>query len=331
MVQAEPGPIIGPLSSFFGFILDFLYNFAYALTPTEAHTLGISIILLTFAARIITFPLTYKSQKSMQAMQRLQPEIEEIKKKYENDQKAMGQEIQKLYTQKGANPIAGCLPLFIQFPIFMALFYIMNQPFRFVTRLGHIYNDLAESIIGILEISEGYIMNVPVAVLLRDDLALPKIPEALRPFDPLVPDNLSKVLARFTPDDWYNFTTAISPEAYSYIEPHLISKNATENFLGITLVENVGFNFPALLIPVACVIFTFLASYMSTKQQPKSDNPSMKMQQNMMLFGMPVMMGAITFGMPAGVGLYWATSSALQIAQQYFTSKHFNRAKEATT
>jgi len=328
MVQAEPGPIIGPLSSFFGMILDFLYNFAYAITPTEAHTLGIAIILLTFAARIITFPLTYKSQKSMQAMQRLQPEMEQIKKKYENSkdpesQKKMGIEIQTLYRENGANPIAGCLPLFIQFPIFMALFYIMNQPYRFVGRLGLIYNELASSIIGLFGDA-----NVLTMVM---NLSVPKVPENLRPFDIIEVDNLTKVLARFTPDEWDMFMGSLSPEAFAQIQPILESKMAAEYFLGITLVENVGFSFPALLIPVACVIFTFLASYMSTKQQPKSDNPSMKMQQNMMLFVMPAMMGVITFGMPAGVGLYWATSSALQIAQQYFTSKHFNRGKVGTT
>ena len=330
LVQAEPGPIIGPLSSFFGSILDFLYGIAYAITPTEAHTLGISIIFLTFAARILTFPLTFKSQKSMQAMQKLQPEMERIKKKYENQkdpesQKKMGQEINKLYSENGANPIAGCLPLFIQFPIFMALFYIMNQPYRFVSRLGFIYNQLADSIIGLLEMSGGYAMNHEVWYLVRD-LSLPKIPDGMV-LNLADYADLTKVLARFTPEDWDVLINGLTPEAASLIEPVLNSKIATEYFFGITLVENVGLNFPALLIPVACVIFTFLASYMSTKQQPKSDNPNMKMQQTMMLVVMPIMMGAITFGMPAGVGLYWSTSSAIQIAQQHLTSKYFKRSK----
>jgi len=335
LVQADPGPIIGPLSSFFGAILDFLYNIAYAITPTEAHTLGISIIFLTFAARILTFPLTFKSQKSMQAMQKLQPEMERIKKKYENQkdpdsQKKMGQEINKLYSENGANPIAGCVPIFIQFPIFMALFYIMNQPYRFIARLGVIYNQLAQNLIGIFDIgADGLAWNQEVFDLVRD-ISIPKIPGNMTLSLADYAD-LSKVLARFTPDDWDILMASLSPEALSLIQPLLESKVATEYFMGITLVANVGFSFPAILIPVACVAFTFFASYMSTKQQPKSDNPNQKMQQNMMLIVMPVMMGAITFGMPAGVGLYWATSSAIQIVQQHFTTKYFNRKKAETT
>ena len=332
MIQAEPGFIIGPLSTFFGAILNVLYNFAYAITPTEAHTLGISIIFLTLVARIITFPLTYKSQKSMQAMQKLQPEMEKIKKKYENQksqdaQKKMGQEINKLYSENGANPIMGCLPMFIQFPIFMSLFYIMNQPYRFINRLGSIYNDLAESIISLFNLDAlGYPQSPEVFQLLQD-LAYGKIPDGMR----LVfadPYDLRKVLARFSPYDWQTFMDGITPEAAAQVQPILESKMATEYFLGITLVENVGFSFPAILIPLACVAFTFLASYMNSKMQAKPTDPSQKMQQTMMLVVMPAMMGVITFGMPAGVGLYWATSSALQIVQQHFTGKRKKPAAE---
>jgi len=66
---------------------------------------------------------------------------------------------------------------------------------------------------------------------------------------------------------------------------------------------------------------------MSNKQS-KSKDPSVKMQQNMMMFVMPIMMGFITFGMPAGVGLYWATSNAIQIVQQYSLTKYFDRHKD---
>jgi len=330
LVQAEPGPIIGPLSSFFGAILDFMYNIAYAITPGEAHTLGISIIFLTLAARVLTFPLTFKSQKSMQAMQKLQPEMERIKKKYENQkdpdsQKKMGQEINKLYSENGANPISGCVPIFIQFPIFMALFYIMNQPYRFVQRLGQIYNELAINIIELFEVSGDLAMNVENFTLV-ENLALTKIPDNMW-LNLADYADLSKVLARFTPADWDVLMGGLPADAAAQIQPVLDSKIATEYFMGITLVENVGFNFPAMLIPIFCVIFTFLASWMQQKQTPKSDSPNAKMQQNMMLIVMPAMMGAITFGMPAGVGLYWVTGSVIQIIQQHFTTKYFNRKK----
>lgn len=330
LVQAEPGPIIGPLSSFFGAILDFLYNFAYTITPTEAHTLGISIIFLTIVSRILLFPLTYKSQKSMQAMQKLQPEMEKIKKKYENQksqdaQKKMGQEINKLYSENGASPIMGCLPMLIQFPILMSLFFIMNQPYRFIGRLNMIYSELAQRVIDLFEmdVTGTLATNYEIFFVVRD-IAIDKIPATMDLTLGYAPD-LMRVLARFTSADWQVFRDSVSPEAFEYIQPVLESKMATEYFLGITLVENVGFNFPAILIPIACVVFTFLSSYMSQKLQAKPKDPSAKMQQTMMLVVMPAMMGVITFGMPAGLGLYWATGSVIQIAQQHFIGKWFKK------
>jgi len=268
----------------------------------------------------------------MQAMQRLQPEMEKIKKKYENNkdpdsQRKMGQEINKLYSENGANPIMGCLPIFLQFPIFMSLFYIMNQPYRFIGRLGAIYNNLAVSIVnqfGMNAAGTGAANHEPF--LLVWGLSYDKIPAGME-FNLGDPERLRQVLARFSPAEWQTFMDGITPEAAAQIQPILESKMATEYFLGITLVENVGFSFPAILIPIACVLFTFLASYMSTKSQPKPTDPSAKMQQTLMLVVMPAMMGVITFGMPAGVGLYWATGSVVQIAQQQLVAKHFKRDK----
>jgi len=332
MIQPEAGPIIRPLATFFGVILDFLYNIVYAITPGELHTLGISIILFTLVSKSLTFPLTYKSQKSMQAMQRLQPELDKIKKKYENskapdDQKKMGQEINKLYSENKVSPLMGCLPMFIQFPIFMSMFHIMNQPYRFVTRLGEIYSTLADTIIASFNPDAAGIFQNPEGIVVLTELAYGKVPPGME-ISVLVSDDLRRLLARLNPYEWDIFMNAITPEAAAQIQPYLDSKMSTEFFLGITLVENVGFTFPAILIPVLCVIFTFLTGYMTSKNQPKPTEPAQKIQQQMMLYMMPAMMGFITFGMPAGVGVYWVTSSGLQILQQYFTGKRA-KAKEA--
>jgi len=268
----------------------------------------------------------------MQAMQKLQPEMEKIKKKYENskspeDQKKMGQEINKLYADNKANPLMGCLPLFIQFPIFMSMFHIMNQPYRFVNRLGQIYGSLADAIIASFNPDAAGIFQNPEGIVVLTELAYGKVPPGME-IDILYSDHLRRLLARFNPYEWDIFMNTITPDAAALIQPYLDSKVATEYFIGITLVENVGFSFPAILIPVVCVIFTFLTGYMTSKNQAKPTDTTQKIQQQMMLYMMPAMMGFITFGMPAGVGVYWATSSGLQILQQYFTGKRA-KAKDA--
>lgn len=84
---------------------------------------GVAIILTTLLIKIILFPLSLKQEKSMQKMKELQPEIEAIQKKYKDDKTKLNEETAKLYKEKKVNPFSGCLPLIIQLPIFVALYY----------------------------------------------------------------------------------------------------------------------------------------------------------------------------------------------------------------
>ena len=86
------------------------------------HNWGIAIILLTLTVKALTFPLQHKSMKSMQEMQRLQPQIEEIKKKHAGDQQRQNLEQMKLFKEHGVNPMGSCLPMLIQMPVWLALY-----------------------------------------------------------------------------------------------------------------------------------------------------------------------------------------------------------------
>jgi YidC/Oxa1 family membrane protein insertase len=95
-------------------------KFFYRVVPP--HNWGIAIILLTITVKILTFPLQHKSMKSMQEMQRLQPQIEELKKKFAGDQQRQNLEQMKLFREHGVNPMGSCLPMLIQMPIWLALY-----------------------------------------------------------------------------------------------------------------------------------------------------------------------------------------------------------------
>jgi YidC/Oxa1 family membrane protein insertase len=86
------------------------------------HNWGIAIILLTLTVKALTFPLQHKSMKSMQEMQRLQPQIEDIKKKHAGDQQRQNLEQMKLFKEHGVNPMGSCLPMLIQMPVWLALY-----------------------------------------------------------------------------------------------------------------------------------------------------------------------------------------------------------------
>jgi YidC/Oxa1 family membrane protein insertase len=88
---------------------------------------GWSIILLTFTVRIVILPLTFKGVKSMQRLQTLQPEIKRIQERYKDDKQRMNQEIMAFYQKEKVNPLGSCLPLLLQIPFFISLFYLLRS------------------------------------------------------------------------------------------------------------------------------------------------------------------------------------------------------------
>jgi YidC/Oxa1 family membrane protein insertase len=89
---------------------------------------GWSIILLTFTVRIFILPLTFRGVKSMQRLQSLQPEIKQIQERYKDDRQRMNQEVMAFYQREKVNPLGSCLPLLLQIPFFISLFYLLRSP-----------------------------------------------------------------------------------------------------------------------------------------------------------------------------------------------------------
>ena len=87
---------------------------------------GVAIIIVTILMRIIVFPLTLKQEKSMKKMRDLQPELDKIKEKYKDSPQEYQQKTAELYRENGVNPLGGCLPLLIQMPIFVALYWAFS-------------------------------------------------------------------------------------------------------------------------------------------------------------------------------------------------------------
>ncbi|MGE5226510.1 MAG: membrane protein insertase YidC, partial [Planctomycetaceae bacterium] len=87
---------------------------------------GLSIIILTILIRFLVFPLGIKQIKSMQHMQAIQPKVKELQKKYKNNKQKLQEEQMKLYKEAGVNPLGGCLPLLLQFPILIAMYSVIK-------------------------------------------------------------------------------------------------------------------------------------------------------------------------------------------------------------
>jgi YidC/Oxa1 family membrane protein insertase len=88
---------------------------------------ALAIVFLTIFMRLLLFPLFVKQTRNMRAMQVLQPKMKELQAKYKNDKEKLNQEMMALWKEHGANPFAGCLPLILQIPVFIALFRVLNS------------------------------------------------------------------------------------------------------------------------------------------------------------------------------------------------------------
>ncbi len=321
-IQKDPGVIVGPITSVLGYILNFIFDFVYAITVESS--LAFAIILLTIAVRTLMLPLGIKQQKSMQKMQELAPEIEAIKNKYgktkdpETNQK-MNKEIQELYQKNNVNPFAGCLPIFIQMPIFISLHYLMNQPYVFINKLGVMYTEMSKIIMNI----PNYYMNESPFF----QLAIEKVPKSIKHFDIKILENVEKVVNKITDVEWNGLLVNASSEVNAQMTELLADKNAIEYFMGINLTDSAGFTFPGIIIPILAGITTFLTSYLMMKRTTTSSSEQAQTQQKVMLYGMPIMMGFMTASLTAGVGVYWITSNIYQIVQQLFLNKSRDKEK----
>jgi YidC/Oxa1 family membrane protein insertase len=128
-------------------ILNPLVNSMIWLYGLLGHNIILAILILTIVIRLITFPLTWQQQKSMAHTQELQPKLADLKKKHANDPEALNAATMELYRKEGINPLGGCLPMLIQFPILIGLYQAITRslaasPVQLLDLSQHIYPTL---------------------------------------------------------------------------------------------------------------------------------------------------------------------------------------------
>ena len=269
---------------------------------------GVAIILFTLVIKLIMLPFQMKSKKSMVRMTRMNGRIQEIQKKYANNQAKMNEEIQKLYAEEGINPMGGCLWSFLPLPILMALYSIIRQTISHFMMLSQ---DVIQKLVDAVTATG---MDMSAIVQMKDGAAV--VSNGITQLMPYGQINLAKAAASL-------------PEVVEGIEGWI---NVNYNFLGMDLTINPWDalkNFtstPAaiglILVPILAGGSQLLFSIMSMKQQ-KSDaanNASMKS----MMYMMPLMSVYIAFIMPAALGVYWIAQSVVSLVQEPLMNKFYN-------
>ena len=276
-----------------GSIIKFIYdNIAF-------QNYGLAIIIFTLLVKTVLMPLTVKQQLSMARMNKFQPELQKIQKRYKNNPEKQSIEMQKFYKENKINPAGGCLPMVFQMPILFALYYAISQPLKYMAGKSA---ETIEKLIALVPegmAGTGRLKDLSILSYFSNN------PEAIEATGGLI-----------NPSDLINL-----------------------NFLGINLgdipssmfssMTNMQLSASDLLLLIIPIIAAG-TSYLSTKYSMRraeqaetkinSDSPMSGMQNSMTMMG-PVMSGVISFTLPASMGLYWIIGNIFQLGQQFVINK----------
>ncbi len=115
--------LVGVLADWMRIALTLCYEFTKSM---GFPSYGIAIIVLTLFIKLLLLPLAIKQIRSMKGMQEIQPKIKQLQQKYKNDKAKLSSEMQRLYRENNVSPLAGCLPLLIQMPFLVAIYYALQ-------------------------------------------------------------------------------------------------------------------------------------------------------------------------------------------------------------
>ena len=124
---------------------------------------GLSLIILTFIVKLVLYPFYAKQIKSSAGMAEMSQKSQEIQRKYANDREKMNEEMQKLYAETGFNPMSGCLPMLIQFPIIMGLFALLRNPMKYMPSDPALMFANHESFLWIKDLAQPDLIILPIA------------------------------------------------------------------------------------------------------------------------------------------------------------------------
>lgn len=232
------------------FIMRPMLNFlVFVASLLPGYNLGVAIIVLTLVVKFALFFPTQHALEGQKKLQKLQPKLEELRKKHKSNPQVLNQEIMKLWKEHGVNPLQSCLPMLVQFPVLIGLFYVIRDG-------------------ATLELSRHLLYG---------------------PYKDL---------------SW-SFGT---------------------QFLGLDLVEPSKRVLPPLLVVLQFLQMKLSFAIAKKKRlqrgDGKKDHPSQQeMQQRMMLYGLPIMIGVFAFQFPAAVSLYWAVSTVFAVGQQLVVNR----------
>ena len=298
-----------------GYIICIPFAWLVRLFYNLTGSYGMAIILFTLVIKLIMLPFQMKSKKSMMRMSRMSGKMQEIQKKYANNQMKMNEELQKFYEEEGVNPMSGCLWSFLPLPILLALYSIIRQPITHFMMLGQ---DVLHSLIN-TAYDAG--INMENIVRLAEDGTMALDKSGLPQLMPYGQINLANALRTQLPSAVNGLENWIDLD-YSFIGLDLAKNpwDAVKAFAPSWAVIGL------ILIPILAGASQLLMSRVTMKQQPQEGTAAASTRS--MMYMMPLFSVYIAFIMPAALGVYWIAQSVFSLIQEIIMGKFFNKKLE---
>lgn len=279
----------------FALLVLFFYNFF--------QSYGLALILFAVVVKLILFPVTLKSKKSMIQMNMISGKMQQLQKQYGKDRERYNIEVQKLYEKEKVNPMGGCVWSLIPMVLLIALYYIIREPLVYLMDVPKDMIDQVASITGIA--NSGAYPQIAMAEALNDSALLEQVKTALG-------EAGSKVFAM-------DFT-----------------------FLGLKLstiptwkfwADGISWNSVGLfLLPLVSVGASFLSmkiSFATSKMNNNSSSEQMDKTNRTMMWMMPLLSLWIGFTVPAGLSVYWIAQYVVNIGQEIICGRLLKKDYEA--
>lgn len=308
------------MTGFFEWILQGIYGFV--------GNYGWAVVIFTVFIRLVVLPLDFKSRKGMRAMTRVQPKMQELQKKYANDQEKLNRKMAELYKNEHVSPMSGCLPMIIQLVVMIFMFNAMRNIMyeQIGTMMVELFNDLAangaEAVEKIAPQGFLWIKNIfqpdsfGHAVLPNYNAALSYIKNAGIEF--AAPEGLEAI---------YNAYINMHYGADQFMTLKIIFFNITvpTSLSAMTTYANGLF-----ILPLFAGLSQLIMTRVNGSQQAQPANtdpnaPNMNMMNGaMMKWFFPLFSLYICATQNAAFSVYWAVANIIAIVQQVVITKYFD-------
>lgn len=337
LLTAYDGAILGPIAKLLGWLMNGVY---YLMTQVGIENVGLSIIIFTIVIYLLLFPLTYNQQKSSKLMQKMQPELNAINKKYQGkkDQAsmmAMQEETQALYSKYGVSMMGSCGNMLIQMPLLLALYRVFINIPAYVSGVKNNFMPLVDGIVatnGYQDKMETLVSNLRIMTQPAADFT--QTGEALS-------NSIVDVLYKMNSTGWDSLREAF-PALNDTISSTYKTVSHVNNFCGMNISDTpwqimkmsfANHSYLFVIIALLVPVISYLSQVINMKMIPQQNSSAggneqsdaMAQQMKMMNKTMPLFSFVMCFITPVGLGIYWIAGAVVRIVQQYLLNKHFEK------